>query len=315
MTDLDPKILKQTIEASGLKFKKSAASFIFDCPRCEKKDKLYIRRKDGAFICFYCAETEGFKGRCDYALAELMGLPLQEVRTLLFGSNNRVFKENLLNIKLTLDGFEREEAQPIEMPADFFPIDSEWAQKGMAYVNSRGIPAEIAKEYGLMFNRASQRVIFPVLAKGKLYGYQARTIGRAEPKILTSTGLLRDRLVMFQDRLAQSPHAVICEGPVDAIKAHGCGGNIATMGKIVAEGQIRLIMAAGVKRIYLALDPDAGEEISLLAQKIGSEVELYHLVPAPGFKDLGEMSFDAVYGQFLKAERVYPNTLFLTLKG
>lgn len=316
--DLDPNILLEVIETSGLKYKKSAVSFIFDCPRCQKKDKLYIRRKDGAFICFYCAEIDGFKGRCEYALSELLMIPVKEVKQKLYGNcAERVFKENRLGVKLTLTKEDKpEELKPIEIPEEFFPIDWDVSAKGKTYLLSRGISMDVAKQYGIQYSRKSFRVIFPVSTMGDWYGYQARTVLQDTPlKIITSTGCPRDRMVMFQDRLDGSDHAIICEGPVDALKAHKCGGNIATMGKIVSDEQIKLILSYGVKKIYLALDPDAGEELSMLAQRIGSDVELYHLKPAPGYKDLGEMSMDEVYEQFLKAERVWPNTLFLTLKG
>ena len=120
---------------------------------------------------------------------------------------------------------------------------------------------------------------------------------------------------MFQDQLVDSPHAVICEGPIDAIKADLCGGNVATLGKAVSKEQVDIIKQSGVQKVYIALDPDAGIE-ALKLRDAFSGLEIYRLLPEDGYEDLGAMSPDQVYRQFLKAER-FDNTgrLFLFLKS
>jgi len=173
-------------------------------------------------------------------------------------------------------------------------------------------------------------VVFPVYDRGELYGYQERFIlptkyidpstneEREIPKILSSTGIPRERMLMFSDRLIGSPHAILAEGPVDAIKAHLCGGNVATMGKAVGAEQFRLLLNGGIKKVYLGLDPDASGEFRRLARTYYDEVEMYDLRPkATGGGreklDLGAMSFEDVYRLFLDAERIFPGQLFTFL--
>jgi hypothetical protein len=58
-----------------------------------------------------------------------------------------------------------------------------------------------------------------------------------------------------------------------------------------------------VKKVYLALDPDAQTEMQALAPKF-YDVEVYILLPEPGYKDLGEMSMEAVLERFRTAPRL-----------
>jgi DNA primase len=180
-------------------------------------------------------------------------------------------------------------------------------------MEKRGIPVEVSAQYDLTYWASKQRVIFPIYLDGLVYGYQARTIVNAEPKILGSKGLKRDRLVMFSQRLT-GDHAVVCEGPIDALKAHLCGGNVATMGKAVSSKQIELLRSKGVRKLYLALDPDAADETAKLVRDNWQDFEVYQMeVPHP-YKDFGEMSFGEVRDCFDAAKRANPAKLFLYLK-
>jgi hypothetical protein len=166
-------------------------------------------------------------------------------------------------------------------------------------------------------------VAFPVELEGRLVGFQERTVLKETklwsdeldrftetPKVLSSKGIPREQLVMFGDRLAGVEHVVLCEGPIDAIKAHLCGGNVATMGKAVSKGQIALLRANGIKKIYLALDPDAAEETARLAREFG-DLEVYLMHAPAGYKDLGAMSMEAVRDLFTSAPRVNPGHIFV----
>jgi DNA primase len=162
-------------------------------------------------------------------------------------------------------------------------------------------------EYGIVYWPSKRRVVFPVIMDGEVYGYQARTVlAGVQPKILTSTGLKRERVLMFADRIQEGGHAVLCEGPVDAVKCSQMGGNVATMGKHVSDGQIDILRKKKVRRVYLALDPDAAEEMQILVKKLKPDFEVYQIqVPAP-YKDLGEMSVEAAYECFLNAQVCNP---------
>ena len=329
---VDPAILKNILQESGLKYKQTSISYVFNCPKCNKKDKLYIRKRDGRFVCWYCREISNFRGRPEFALAALLNEDLKVVSSRLYGGSYVPVDIHLdVHIKDFLgdeDEFEEEiKAIPIvEFPHDYYELDSPKAVRGVEYLRSRGIPLWMAKQYNIRYCPVKRRVVFPVDNHGKLYGWQERLVidnhwvdekgvERTMPKILSSTGIPRDRTLMFSDRLQGLDYAVLCEGPFDAIKCHFIGGNICAMGKAVSVGQINLLLLSGIKKLYLALDPDAANEIGRLVSQLNADVELYEMVAKGNADkpDLGAMAFDEVYELYLNAKPVNPSKLFYYL--
>lgn len=329
-------VLKEVLDEYGVPYKQNSRSFILDCPRCNKKDKLYFEKSNGWFVCWYCRELTNFKGRPEYALSEVIGQSIGEVKEKLYGKDQvKLNGSNILDIKLK--DFFSDEDEPDNDATDEFPtiywpltaheIDQPLAQRGAEYLNGRGISIEIAKQYGIRYDTPSRRVLFPVHGTdGRLLGYQKRLIVpheyydedegvlRSVPKVLSTKAIPRDRVFMFWERMKGSEHAVVTEGPVDALKAHLCGGNIASMGKAMSRQQIELLRNSGIKRVYLALDPDAADETSRLVNEFYSDMEVFYMPPAAGYKDLGEMPMEAVYELFQRAVRVNPCHLFVFLK-
>jgi len=322
--------LKALLDESGVAYKQNYKSFILTCPRCQKKEKLYLRKEDGRFVCWRCKETEGFQGRPEFALVEIVHLPLTEIRARLYGES-RVVAAQYLDIQIK-DFFAEEEEvdqdayEPLPMlyPPDFFPIDHQSSVKGAEYLAGRGIDMQVAKAYDLYYCPSRRRVIFPVKIQDRVIGWQDRYIGQTEwyddcgkiitiVKALTATNLKRDRCLMFGNRLNNSKHCVLTEGPVDALKAHLCGGNVATMGKAVSAAQINLIRNSGAQKIYLALDPDAYLETKRLVSKF-SDLEVYDMRPPVPFKDIGEMSLQQVQTLFNEAPRVDTSRVFVYTK-
>lgn len=341
----DPSLLREFLRESGLKFEEHAKSYVFTCPRCQKKRKLYIRKSDGRFVCWYCKETDNYQGRPEYALADLLGVSVRQVSTRLYGEGNAQV-DLFLDLRVT-DFFGDDEevdadASPpplLTWPFDYHPIEAPESARGAEYLRGRGVPLWVAKQYGIRYCPPRRRVVFPVQSHGALlgwhdpeegmvHGWQERTVlphkfldqegnEREIPKILSSTGIPRERTLMFADRLTGSDHAVLAEGPIDAIKAHFCGGNVSPMGKAVSPGQMKLLLRAGVKRIYLGLDPDAAEETQRLVRDHFDDVELYTMAArvkgAEEKPDLGAMDFADVYELFLGAPRVFAGQLFVFL--
>ncbi len=324
MNGFHPEELKDLIENSGVTFSQNRRSYLLDCPRCQKKKKLWILKDTGHFVCWYCKETEGFQGRAEYALSEVLGKTIEDLRNVLYEDGIPLGTE--LNVNLR--SFEDDDLidlpdselvlYPIEWPPDIQPIDSRYATKGLNYLIGRGITLEIAQKYNIHYWPSKQRVMFPVEIDEILLGYQGRLIydptkDSGIPKILTNSGLKRERVLMFQDNLKDSPHAIICEGPVDAIKADLCGGNVATMGKAVSKSQLDIVRSYGIKKIYLALDPDAADEVARLAYDLG-DLEIYLLLPPMGRKDLGECTFEEVYEAWQNAKPFTSGNLLIDVR-
>lgn len=324
---VDPETLRSLVEDSGLSYSQNSVSWIFTCPRCGKAKKLYISKRSGRFVCFRCKETDNFQGRPEFALGELLGESVNEIAKKLYGDVPLVadiwIDVHLIDYFGDDDPIDEEaiEHEILTWPFDHYPIDHPHSARGVEYLKSRGIGPLLSKRYDLRYCPVLRRVYFPISSHGSLYGWQGRLIvphkyevdgEEVEAlKIVTSKGLRRERLLMFSDRLQGSEHAVICEGPVDAMKAHYCGGNVATMGKAVSREQVELIRNSGVKKVYLALDPDAADEMHRLVQDLSSDVELFEMVPDGEKVDLGAMSFEEVYKLFLSAPRINPGRLFV----
>jgi len=329
---VDPEVLRAFIEGSGLTYDQNSVSWIFTCPRCTKSKKLYLRKRDGRFVCWRCKETDNFQGRAEYALSELTGQSFADVCRFLYGdiplradSTFDARIEDFFGEGDDVDG-EATEHAIIRWPSDFLQMDHPHAVRGREYMKERGVPTRLQLSYGLRYSPENRRVYFPIGERGLLYGYQGRLViphvyideetgeKKEVPKILSSKGVRRDRLLMFSDRLKDWQHAVVCEGPVDAIKAHYCRGNVATMGKEVSHQQMRLLINSGVQRVYVALDPDATEAIEKMVTDLYGDVEVYEMIPQKlGQKiDLGAMSFDEVYELFLGARR-FETRLFIDI--
>lgn len=339
---VSPTVLEDFIENSGLSFHKTPASWIFDCPNCGKKKKLYIRRKDGRYVCFSGSCTrDNFSGKSpEYALEVLTKTPLKTLRSLLYEEAAEVGKLALAAPVFYDEDDDEivvvEESTPtvLTYPYHYYKLNHPHAAKGIAYLASRGIPLAIAQEYGIRYSPIEQRVIFPVRSEEGLLGWQGRLITPTDwldeesgamasaSKILSSPQLPKETTVMFGHRLT-TDHVVLCEGPVDAIKAHLCGGNVASMGKGVSAGQIEFIKhvieifvgqsgrsCRSTRRFYSGLDPDAADEVGRLVEAFGDDYECYQLEP-PLDKDLGAMTFEEVYDLYRRARRIDTTSLFV----
>lgn len=321
----DPKALREIIETGSVSFKENAASFLFACPICQKSQKLAIRKRDGVFRCWVCAETEGFKGKAQYALARLYGGLPRDYEPQLYGGAQPIghLPELELNDIWSDDEFEEPEPEldGWEWPPSVIPIDHKKAERGLAYLEGRGLPADVCLRYGVHYNPHDNRVMFPFYVGKELVGWQGRICGPTErtdpatgrtfniPKALTTMQEeVVGRYLMFGNRVT-AEHCVLTEGPISAMKADLCGGNVASLGKAVTPSQLKWI-GTRVKRVYLGLDPDAARDIMRVVQQFTEyEVECYLLPPADGREDLGDCTFEEVLQEFNRARRIRPGQI------
>lgn len=325
--------IRDILQEHGVSFKTNGKSFILTCPRCSKLEKLYIRRWDGRFVCWHCAESDNFKGRPEFALRELTGLPLSTLRNKLYGVDTTATADFHMYIDMG-DFFDDEEdfivddaPKEIVQDPEHVPLSDPRAAPGVEYLAKRGIPQHIAEQYNVKYWISRRRVVFPVDDGAKHYGSQARAVYNTDTywdeerqkfvrplKIVTTDDLDRERLLMFADRLKGQDHAVLCEGPIDALKAHMCGGNVAAMGKVVTRQQLELIRNAGIGKLYLALDPDAYREVQKI-YRIFSDLQVYDLRPPSRYSDLGAMPMEEVKAMFDAAQPLSPGQIFVYMKN
>jgi hypothetical protein len=340
---VNAKILSDYIKGTGVKHKETPGSFIFTCPNCNKSEKLWIRKYDGHYICWSCATVNETKGnRPEFILNKILRVPIKEITAKLYGTHELQATEYL---DIQIDGMAEEDEffsqnlidlPSIEWPMGYYPLEHSFSTRGVDYLAGRGIPIEIGQKYKLRYCPTARRVSFPAEYQNKLYGYQDRLIiphewidpetGELKKtlKIKSSKAVIegqgwRERTLMFMDNLTQIKfeHTVLCEGPVDAIKADLCGGAVCTMGKAVSPYQVQILKRLGVKRAYLGLDPDAADEMAELVKNMTAEMDLY-LLELPTVKDkkidLGALELQEVYELFKTAKQINSNHLFIYIK-
>ncbi len=326
---INPDTLASIVKNGGVSYRQSSQSWIFECPRCGKKDKLYLRKTTGQFICFVCS-GDGFKGRPEFALREIYKKSIRYFQTLLYGVTS---PDSIDDLQLDFADHWNEYELLFDIPnvypglcrpPDFYEFGDHQFEPGLEYLKKRDISEAIIKKYDILYSPKEHRVIFPIYHDGKLMGYQGRFIKNTEyidylgntriiPKALTEivTGCT-GKLVMFEDRLRGAPHAIITEGPFDALRCDILGGNIATMGRIVTDSQIRLI-GSYTNKVYIGLDPDAGKDISHLIQKYSDDFEFYLLQPPPHREDLGDCTEEEILEAFQSSPKIDRASLVFSL--
>lgn len=326
---IDKDALKSFVEQRAVPFSTTNRSWVFDCPKCGKR-KLYVEKTTGRCRCFHCQDD--FRGRVDFILSKVYGIDVNELKALFFGikkpGDGEELKLEFVDFWHQFDDFEEEKTEIETLPNEilwdpfYVNIDDTKAQEGVDYLEKRGIPLYIALQYGIRYSPAEKRVIFPVIIDNILRGWQGRyirqTFGLTDsgkpyliPKIKTQ-GLLNN-VFMFQDRL-KGDYCVLAEGPFDAIKCHLCGNNVASMGKYLSKAKKEYLLNSGIKRLYLGLDDDAMTDLMKTTRDLHSSIEIYRLRTPRGRQDLGESTFEEVYDEFKKAERITPLTNFVYFK-
>lgn len=316
--------LRDLVEGGSSPFKQTARSYVLFCPEpaC-RRQKLHVEKTTGMAKCFRC----GFRGWANWVLARVYNRSAEELDQLLYGvvTVGTIIDAGL--IRMT-DFWGEEEAEdallptlpsyppPMEKSPDWVSIDEPIARPGLEYLASRGVPNDIAFAYGIGFDPAEQRVLFPVVVDGQLRGWQGRHIGNLSyvrkdgsfgtiPKVMT-VGKLGKECFMFQDRLVGQTTAVLTEGPLDALKCHYLGGNVASMGKDVSPRQLDILMRAGIKTLYVGLDRDADRPVGAIVKALHGVMKLYRLLPPPTRGDLGDCTFHEVIEQAAAAEEMGP---------
>jgi len=328
---LNQKKLEEFIANQRLECKFTPKSMVFTCPICNKRDKLYMYRASGHFTCWVCKDSNGFSGRPEAALSRMTGMKPWEVRKLIYDGLNTgaEVSRQMGSFDFDLTGPQEEEIQEVDMsgwpdhawPLHCYPIEAPAAAAGAAYLAGRGIPVEIAQQYQIRYNTHDKTVDFPVYVGERLVGWQSRKtyegffykksdvdkqFPKPLPKIISTPDIPRSHVFMFENRIT-SNKCVITEGPVDAIKCHLFGGNIAAMGKSISDGQLDRLYQKGVDSVFIGLDPDAASGVNELAQRIQARNMQSYLITIPDhYKDLGEMSFEEAYNCICSAEEFFP---------
>lgn len=315
---LDARI-QEILEEEGVHYRLNYRTIYTVCPSCNRDDKFSILRENGACIC-YRASCDFGKGFFDKWIVKQTGCSFEQAKKRLnpdLGLADAVkqlrYVDPVPQIVIKKDN----DIPTYTWPNPLLdPIDS--GNDGEMYLLQRGISKEIAERYGIMYSNEDRRVIFPIMLNGVCRGWQGRAVDKDNPlRVKNNDGFRRDKLVMFVDQVKKNHPVIICEGPIDALKFDLVGGSVATMGKMITNSQIELILSKQPSAVYLALDDDAAEEMKAMVER--TELPTYKIdVPKEARErckilkkkaDFGECSLEECKTAFENARKLHVGSL------
>lgn len=258
----------------------------FTCPRCNKEHKLHVNiaRNHSHFRFFRCLSAA-----CEYK-----------------GRIRRVGDGELdLSFLRRIEQQQREDEERgarmdeewrkhrrVHLPDGFKPISKRFY--AWEYLRGRGISWSDVRYYGLGI--AEGRIVFPEYdEKGKLTYWVAREYTGAQlpkyknPPLEEGEEDGRRSQIYNLGRFKREgfDEADLVEGPITGITAGR--QHLAILGPPSKE-QVAIICGLKLKRIYLALDPDARAACLRLARDLseGCDSELM-IVPIPSFNDVNDI--------------------------
>lgn len=321
--------MKEIIAEQGIDFVEKSRTIYTRCPVCSRSDKFSIIKENGACICYRASCDFGKRWFTDWIILTANVSREEAVRLI----KDIEFSKMQAGDELRIDLSDKPQLETFELPLvpisfpDGYMVDlaSPEAVDACGYMAKRGVPIDIAKKYGVLFAPLTRRVIFPINMNGQTYGWQGRAVDNVpdSDRVRNNTGFRRDSLVMFLDNTAGKDFVIVCEGPFDAIKFDNVGGNVCTMGKIISKKQKKLIISKNIKKVYLALDADAADEMMSFKEDLTDRKVFLLNVPdscrerclREGKKaDFGECTFDECEKAFLDAIEVDNNHIITYLK-
>lgn len=312
--------------------KENARSFIFDCPACGGSSKLYIEKTNGRSICFkhkteHCPTPQTPLAK---VLSLISAVPYEDIKNILTEKITITVGETLpepiiQNILSKVPPQKiiapLEPIKPHQYPPGLIPIrapdnNGDIINEGTQYLLNRGLDIKSVENFGVCYSIYMRRVVFPVLHQNKCYGWQARTIDKnVKPRMYNLPGTWKARTLMFYDNIVGSEFAIVAEGAISALKFALVGGFVATMGKLISNEQLDLILGLGIKKIFLALDPDAIKEMCEIVCKIYNTTNglvKCFLIKVPNHKeDFGDCTYEECKTAFNMAEPIDPDCFSL----
>lgn len=296
----------------GVDFKvRSAGQYYYTtCWHCGKEDKLFIHASNrdpykGFYRCWVC----GTKGDLFGIVSKLENLTRRQAFARTLNTSEETYVEAGPILKLELEKFSSKSKiqvnQPIDLPSNFVPlVKCNQSNAGYRYAMSRGLNPELMSKFDVRYNVYMRRIIFPIKFRNEVVGWQGRAIStEITPKLMSSVGLKKNLVLFNFDNIESETSIVIVEGPIDAIKAHE-HNPVALLGKVLSEEQFKLLLRLPhLKKIYLALDPDAIKEMQSLADKLYGMWQIY-MVRLPKQRDIGDCNSSEI-NHYIKIARPY----------
>lgn len=178
----------------------------------------------------------------------------------------------------------------------------------ITYLKDRGFDIEALRPFQLGYCCDEEdwmcydRLIIPIINRGKMVGWQSRAIRGTDrrPKYYTSKNINLGDILYNYDVARHQPYVVLTEGVFDVWSVGPAG--VCLFGKALSAGQHRELLSTWVgKPIGVMLDRDAQKEVQSICSRLAKE-HRGPVIPIPipdGYNDPGETPGD-VMKQHLK---------------
>ena len=280
--------LLQTIFGAGVK---SPEHFAVSCPSCcsetdrKHKKKLSIRLATGMHHCWIC----GLKGKT-------LKYTIKKYKPQYLSEYCRIFEEEDYNSKLSIP--DEDEIILAALPKGFIPLATSIPLDPdhiatIKYLFARQISKADFYRWRLgtcTTGKFSRKVIMPSFnALGELNYYTARSIDSDGSKKYINSKVKRKDVIFNEINIRWDNPLTLVEGPFDLMK---CNWNATAMlGSYLDESyQLFQKIVKNNTSIILAMDSDAKDKCSKIAQKLKSYGINVKYINLDKFNDVGEMT-------------------------
>lgn len=305
--------LKELLTNNGYEVTENSRSLVTECLSCGRSKHLYLFLETGYGKCMRC----GTSFSPEAIVVHITGCTFQEARKVLGKVGRPVGeeRERLPRLHQFPKDAEIKEVPEFTLPPDFLLL-KERPDLAIAwqYLQKRGITEDVIRKYDLRYSPDMKRIVIPIYTGDKCVGWQGRDVtGRSSLPYLSPSGFSRASVVLGINRIETDYNfAILTEGPFDFLKVAALPNTLCSLGKQVTKDQISLIKGlTTVKRVYLALDPDACALFDQIASALEPSQEVFLMLPPEGKKDFGDCTLTEILEAFQNAKR-YSRGMFLS---
>lgn len=178
-----------------------------------------------------------------------------------------------------------------EQPAAMHPLyralmlpETDKSRPYWDYVLERGLSISTVQKYKLGYIRTGEerkRLVIPIYQGGELAGYTARSLRNIKMKYWVPPWCHTSKLLFNIDEVVGKEECVLVEGQFDAFRLPD--RMVCTFGKKISQEQVRLLVQAGVKKITLCYDGDAGKAGVEFAVRLPEFIDVYKATLPPEY--------------------------------
>lgn len=257
-------------------------NMVMDCPWCGGTQTLYVlvdsndpdERPNGSWVCYRCPDGAKSFWRL---YAELEGIDIKAAKAQAMGQRMRLlhpggFGASAHRALHSLEGVRKQSVflqppppvkEPAPLPPGFIPVWDGKTVRLPQYLVHRRVTWQVAARYGLGYCDSgpwAHRIVFPVQDPfdASRRGFVTRAIRDEGEERRWISGRGASRMIFGLAQALPNETVGMVEGGFDVLGcARAAFPAIGIMGKGVPVDLVRALYQYGVRRIWLALDPDA----------------------------------------------------------